>query len=129
MQQLDIWFDVRRAWVLIKVKDDPGAVANRILGLNEGWRDAYHGVIRADVIERNAPYHIVVSLYVKANDDDRMGYIHERIAGVEGVSEAVLLPVQTHYPVPPHDTHGYISDEEARMVDPVAGPQGINAWG
>jgi hypothetical protein len=126
MQRQGIWPDVKRAWVLVQAeKEDLGAVANDILKLNVGWRDAYNGVIRADLVEGD--YNIVVSLY--ARDGGQLAHIEERINGVEGVAAAVSLPVQGHFPPATHDTHGYISDYEAELVDPAAGPQGFNAWG
>lgn len=126
MQQPGIWPDVKRAWVLVQAdSEDPSAVANEILKLNVGWRDAYNGVIRADLVE--GEYNIVVPLYTR--DDSQMAYIEEQINGVGGVMEAVFLQVQGHVPPAAHDTHGYISDREAELVDPPAGPRDFNAWG
>jgi hypothetical protein len=126
MQQSHIWPGVKRAWVLVQAdREDLGSVAHDILDLNKGWRDPYNGVIRADIV--TGDFNIVASLYTR--DDGQMRRIEEQIKGIEGVVAATFLLVQQHFPPAAHATHGYISDHEAKLVDPVAGPQGVNAWG
>jgi hypothetical protein len=76
MQQTGIWPDVKRAWVLVQANsEDLSAVADEILKLNVGWRDAYNGVIRADLVE--GEFNIVVPLYTR--DDGQMAHIEEQI--------------------------------------------------
>ena len=126
MQKSDISPDVKRAWVLVQVdKEDLGTVASDILKLNEGWRDAYNGVVGADVVEGD--FNILVYLYTK--DNAQMTRIGERIKGVEGVAAATFLPVQGHFPPAADDTGSYISDYGGDLIDPEAGPQGVNPWG
>jgi hypothetical protein len=126
MPQLNIWPDVKRAWVLVQVKEgDPGALARSIIGLNAKWRDAYNAVIRADVV--TGEHNIVVSVF--ARNDEQLRYIEGEISAISGENSTTTLRVEQHIPEAPHATQGYISDDEAKMVDPAAGPMGVNAWG
>jgi hypothetical protein len=95
-------------------------------------------VIRADVVAGSSdlPYNIVVP--VDAESEAVLSRVLGEIKDVSGVSDAVALKVleHQHHPTPPHDAHGYVTDQEAkkgkdRKVKPgrQGASPGYNAWG
>ena len=123
-----------RAWVLVRA-DEAQEVADRIRVLDPGKGDDFV-VVRADVVEGpdGYPYNIIVP--VDAKNKSKLTDVVERIRAVDGVSEAVELRAEKHHPDPPHDAHGYITDQEAGAgtdKDVKPGRQGAspgaNAWG
>ena len=100
-----------RAWVLVQA-DEAQEVADRIRDLDPRKGDEFV-VIRADVVEGpdGYPYNIIVP--VDAKNKGKLADVVGMIRAVDGVSEVVGLKVKKHHPDPPHDAHGYVTDEEA----------------
>ena len=100
-----------RAWVLVQA-DEAQEVADRIRALDQGEGDGFV-VIRADVVEGpdGYPYNVIVP--VDAKNKGKLTDVVGMIRAVDGVSEAVELEAKKHHPDPPHDAHGYVTDEEA----------------
>jgi hypothetical protein len=97
-----------RAWMLIRA-EEPRTLAQRIYDeLGFQGSDTFV-VVRADVVDWT--FNIVIPL-----DTESQGALDEicdRIRGMPGVAETLLLPVLEHHPWPPQLANGYISDAEA----------------
>jgi hypothetical protein len=122
-----------RAWVLVRA-EQAQVVADRIRDLDPRKGDEFV-VVRADVVEGpdDYPYSIIVP--VDAKTKSKLADVLGMIRAVDGVSEAVGLEAKKHHPDPPHDAHGYVTEEEAEVgAEPIPpGRQGAspgrNPWG
>jgi len=121
-----------RAWILVRTEKDPVEVATALyddLG-HEGGNEWV--VVRADVVV-DYEYSIVVP--VDAVNDDALWHVDEMIRGRTGVDDTVVLRVQNHKPLPPHDANGYITTHEVELGKEFVKPgrqgnsPGLNPWG
>lgn len=121
-----------RAWVLVRAEEAPNAMQGlyRKLGHEGGQRFV---VIRADIVDYQ-PYNVIVP--VDAESEEALQEVSAKIKGHPGVRETVIVRVEKHIPFPPHDAHGYITQQEAgagkdKTVEhgrQGASP-GYNGWG
>ena len=123
-----------RAWVLVQA-GEAQEVADRIRALDQGKGDGFV-VIRADVVEGPGGYPYNVIVPVDAKNKSKLTDVVGMIRAVDGVSEAVELEAKKHYPDPPHDAQGYVTDEEAgagrdKAIKPgrQGASPGANPWG
>jgi len=88
-------------------------------------------VVRADVVDYD--YNIVIPVDAKSKE-----MVHEVVGIIKdhrGVRDTVVVWVQSHVPYPPHDAHGYITEEEAKAGREAVEPgrqgasPGYNGWG
>ena len=91
-------------------------------------------VVRADVVDNDYNIMIPVDAMSREKVLEVVGIINAQL----GVVDSVVVWVQSHVPYPPHDAHGYITEEEleasTKPEEPIkpgrqgASP-GFNAWG
>ncbi len=113
-----------RAWVLVKA-DQAQDVAEELYDELGHIGDDSFVVVRADVVVE-FDYNIVIP--VDAESQDMLDKVHGMIKDRSGVEETVIVKVDMHFPDPPHDAHGYITEEEAEAGrEPIkAGRQGAS---
>ncbi len=99
-----------RAWLLVRAEDAPNSMQGlyRKLG-HEGGK--HYVVIRADIVDYQ-PYNVIVP--VDAESEEALQEVSALIKGHPGVRETVIARVEKHIPFPPHDAHGYITQQELR---------------
>ena len=123
-----------RAWVLVRAERAQEVAKELYDELGHAGGDSYV-VVRADVVEYDYNIMIPVDAQSRETVDEVVGMIR----GYAGVTDMVVVWVQSHVPYPPHDAHGYITAEEieASTREPKepskpgrqgASP-GYNGWG
>lgn len=112
-----------RAWVLVKATQAQDVAEDLYEDLGHVGGDSFV-VVRADVVDFD--YNIVIP--VDAESQDMLDKVHGMIKDRSGVEETVILKVDKHFPDPPHDAHGYITQQEAKAgKEPIeAGRQGAS---
>ena len=112
-----------RAWVFVKAKPAQDVAQGLYEELGHEGGDKFV-VVRADVVAFD--YNIIIP--VDAESQDTLYEVYDMIEGHSGVSEAVIVRVETHVPYPPHDAHGYVTEQEAEAgEEPIpAGRQGAS---
>lgn len=123
-----------RAWVLVRA-EGAQEVAEGLYGkLGHEGGDNFV-VVRADIVDND--YNIVIP--VDAVSREKVQEVVDLIKDHPGVRDTVVVWVQGHVPYPPHDAHGYITEEEIEAStkeprEPIkpgrqgASP-GYNGWG
>jgi hypothetical protein len=122
-----------RAWVLVRAERAEDVAERLYERLGQEGGDSWV-VVRADVVEYE--YNMVVPV-----DAESAEMVHEVVGMIRdhpGVRDVVVAWVQRHIPYPPHDAHGYITEEEleasTKPEEPIkpgrqgASP-GYNGWG
>ncbi len=127
-----------RAWVLIRV-ESPEAVASGLYG-EYGWeaQKQYEPwiksvMVRADVVD----YHYNIVIPVDAENLAQLQDVICEIQKATGAKETAVLRVLAHFPEPPHNADGYITqaeadlytDTEAMVVGRQKNSPGMNPWG
>jgi len=127
-----------RAWVLIRV-ESPEAAAGELFGTfgypaqrqDDPWVKSV--MVRADVVDYH--YNIVIPV-----DAESQGALQDTVCAIQkqtGATEMAVLRVTAHFPEPPHDADGYITQAEADLymdtdtmrVGRQKNSPGMNPWG
>ncbi len=104
----------KRAWLLLSVEEDVLAKADLNSLFLAGGDD--YTVIRVDEVrfeDGGEPgWNVVIP--VDAKDDDAFGAAKERVEALFDTSAKIAAVVKEggHHPWPPHNAHGYITEEE-----------------
>ena len=122
-----------RAWVLVRAERAQDVAKGLYDELGHAGGNSFV-VVRADVVEYDYDIMIPVDAESRATVDEVVGMIKD----YPGVRDTVVIWVQSHVPYPPHDAHGYITEEEleasTKPEEPIkpgrqgASP-GYNGWG
>jgi len=93
-------------------------------------------IVRADIVKRSKdfPFNIVIPLDTES--EEVLKEQVERIVKRADATKHAVAEVRTHIPFPPHDSHGFITEEEyEQSPDDFDGPgrqgasPGRNPWG
>ena len=109
--------------------NNPGAMAKQIIEYNKNLQNKDQGfIIRADTIEGDSPYNLVISFNANQGRFDDLE--NEIIAELDG-EPAVRAKLVNYQPYPPHMTAGYVSSAEFGKGNPIRNPgtQDHNVWG
>ena len=108
-----------RAWVLVKA-ESPQEVAERLYAKygKAGGNDWV--VVRTDVVDYpcddvECPHNIIIP--VDTANEDRLCEVVDLIRGFEGIDAAVVARVKKHFPYPPQDGSGFITERENELAD------------
>jgi hypothetical protein len=134
MEGKDIRNGRARAWVLVQASPAQEVAQGLYDKLGYEGGDSFV-VIRADIVaeSRGFPYSIIVP--VDAESQEMLHQVTEMIEGHPGVSKTAIVQVEQHVPYPPHDAHGYVTEEEAEVGEEpmpagrLGASPGRNPWG
>lgn len=130
MEAKRTWNERARAWVLVKARPAQAVAEGLYKELGHEGGDKFV-VVRADVVDY--PYNIIIP--VDAESQDMLYEVVDMINSHPGVSETVIVKVKKHIPYPPHNAHGYVTQQEAGAGEELieSGRQGAspgaNPWG
>ena len=126
-----------RAWVFGRVESTD--MLKRLYKENQinGLGDDRFVIVRADIV-KHSDYNLIIPVDAENDDglEEAVSVIREQL-GVE-IVETVQVVEKGHIPWPPHEAHGYITVQEAKLLPieqiPIkpgrqhASP-GTNKWG
>ncbi|MCL7455082.1 MAG: hypothetical protein M8467_18755 [Anaerolineae bacterium] len=123
---------VVRAWIMVQAGDSAPGLAAEIYGLNKELIWPKRHIIRADLVEADQGFNIMVPVWAEGSEDSEGRQAIKDIAdmirrlGAEAWIVWAVPGPEGHHPYPPHKAWGLVPGEEA---NPLARPMGFNAWG